>query len=128
MNTLPQLTEAQIQQQIIGFLRFQGFYVQRLNSGMLPMGEGASRRMIRMTKAGTPDLMAFRSIHEKILLTAPGQRSIERTRVQLVFIEVKRPGKKPTMLQSQVMAELEEHGALCMVATSIEDIERQLAL
>lgn len=109
-------TEAQIQQAIIGLLRFKGYYVQRMNSGMLPMGEGRSRRLIRMNRAGTPDIMAFRGfIHTNVYC--------DRKSVDILFIEVKRPGLKATPLQIEVMKELEEHGAKCIVAHSVEEVE-----
>lgn len=113
---------------ITHWLQYHGFYVQRLNSGRIPIDEGAKRRLIQLSEKGTPDLMAFRMIHEKILLTGKGAHSIDRTRTQLLFIEVKRPGKRATVIQSAKMQELEEYGALCFVATSIEDVAQQLAL
>lgn len=43
---------------------------------------------------------------------------------RLLCVEVKRPGNKPTDTQRMVMAELEAHGARCLVATSVEDVRR----
>ena len=121
------LTEHQIQTQLIHWLQAHRFYVQRLNAGQYALGEGKSRRFVQGVATGTPDLLAFRTIHEKILIT-DGGHSIDRDRLQLLFIEVKRPGKKLTVIQSAKMDELEEYGARCFVATSIEDVEREIAL
>lgn len=110
-----QPSEIQITRQIMSYLAFKGYYVMRLNSGMLPMGEGRYRRMIRMLPAGTPDIMAFK------VITDP-----DVDYVDLLFIECKRPGNKPTDRQRAAMQELEAHGARCFVATSIEDVEKQL--
>lgn len=93
----------------------KGYYCQRLNSGMIPMGEGRSRRMIRLVKSGTPDVMAFK--HYEL----DGEDF-----TKLLFIEVKRPGKKPTPLQTAKMEELEEYGARCIVAHSVEELQAQL--
>ncbi len=96
----------------------KGYYVQRLNSGMIPMGEGRSRRMIRLVKSGTPDIMAFRVVSPE---GAPNKGEID-----LVFIEVKRPKKKPTPLQILKMEELKSFGARCIVAHSVEEVEEAL--
>ena len=126
---LTQPRESTIQTEIIGYLQYLGFYVQRMNSGVLPMFYNGKKRIIRMTKAGTPDILAFREVEEKRQPVHPVDFGypITDTYTQLLFIEVKRPGNKPTILQSQVMQELEEHGARCFVATSVEDVEQQLA-
>lgn len=102
-------TEHQIQDSIIQYLRYKGYYVQRLNSGAIRTAAGG---LVRMSAVGTPDIMAFRLEKEWI---GPG--------VNLVFIEVKRPGKKATDLQKMRMRELEEYGARCIVATGIEDLK-----
>lgn len=107
-------TETQIQSAIMGFLRYKGYYVQRMNSGAL---RDQHNRLIRMNKAGTPDLMAFRK---------PSGWSANDPTVKLLFIEVKRPGNRPTPLQHAVMQELAEHGALCIVAHSVEEVKEAI--
>ena len=70
----------------------------RLISGREWVGEGRHSRFIMGHEAGTPDLMAFKRQENKfgsILLN-------------LLFIEVKVPGNKPTALQKAKMEELEE--------------------
>lgn len=89
----------------------------RLNSGRIPMTDyRGKQRMIWMGEKGTPDLMAFRK---------PYVFDKKYRLVQLLFIEVKRPGKKPTFNQEQMMKLLEEKGARCIVATGIEDLEKE---
>lgn len=107
-------TETQIMNAIIGLLRYRGFYVQRMNSGAL---RDKRNRLIRMNRAGTPDVMAFKGgcVHHF------------EDHVHLLFIEVKVPGNKPTPLQAEVMKELEEHGARCLVAHSVEEVEEAIA-
>jgi Holliday junction resolvase len=109
---LPQPTEHAIQTQLMQYLRTKGWYVMRLNSGKFSVGEGAGRRFINGQDAGTPDLMAF--------IALP-------TGIRLYFIEVKRPGKKPTPLQKAKMEDLEKYGAHCFVATCIEDLTNELS-
>ncbi len=103
--------EHQIQTTLIHYLRIKGFYVLRLNSGKFSVGEGRQRRFINGQEAGTPDLLALRQ-----------EGPSEEVSKQILFIEVKRPGKKPTLLQKAKMKELESYGATCIVATCIEDL------
>lgn len=111
-----QATETQIQFTIIGYLQYKGYYVQRMNSGGI---RDKRDRLVRMNRAGTPDIMAFKSAP----LSFDLQKNYAAPSVHLLFIEVKRPGNKPTALQNAVMAELEEHGARCLVAHSVEELE-----
>ena len=122
-SKLPGLTEKQIQDQIIQYLRMKHFYVQRLNAGQFEMGEGKSRRFIKGVATGTPDLMAFKTRSIEV--------HFERVYfIDLVFVEVKRPGlgkkSEPTPLQEMKMEELTGYGARCIVAHSIEEMEVQL--
>lgn len=111
---LPELTEHQIQTQIISRLAWEGFYVERRNSGKIRSSDKYGKsRMINLAPVGTPDVEAFRKKGEG---------------VELYFFEVKRPGNKPTWRQEEKMKELEGFGAKCFVVTSVEDLERQLKL
>lgn len=111
---LQELTEHEIQTQVINYLGYNGFYCMRLNSGKIRSSDKYGKsRMINLAPVGTPDLQAFRKKGDG---------------VQLYFFEIKRPGRKATWHQEQKMKELEEFGARCLVVTSIEDLERQLNL
>jgi hypothetical protein len=101
-------TEKQIQDTIIEYLKRKKWYVQRVNSGAMRMESKGKTYMMRMAVPGTPDVLAFKKLGDA---------------VNLVFIEVKRPGKKPTPLQIAKMQELESYGAKCLVAASIKDLE-----
>lgn len=113
-NDITNLSENQIQNAIMGLLRYKGYYVQRMNSGAL---RDKRDRLVRMNRAGTPDIMAFKTS----IVSEAKIRMLD-----LLFIEVKRPGKKPTPLQIEVMKEMEEHGARCIVAHSVEEVENVL--
>ena len=45
---------------------------------------------------------------------------------QFIGIEVKRPGKEPTPVQLRVIAEIREAGGIAFVATSVEDVRKEL--
>ena len=111
MNKLPPIREHQLQTLLINYLTGHGYYVQRLNAGKYPMGEGRNRRFVQGVAVGTPDIIAFKDIHGS---------------VDLMFIEVKVPGNKPTLLQTIKMQELEEHGAKCYVIHSLEELEEKM--
>lgn len=119
INKLPEATEHMIQTQLIHWLKYHGYYVQRLNSGKYSVGEGRNKRFIMGQDAGTPDIMAFKSVDDECGDTCP---HIAQTR--LYFIEVKRSMKhKATALQIAKMSELIDYGADCFIASSIEDLE-----
>lgn len=114
-------TEHQIQTLIKNYLTAKGWFCMRLNSGRIPMTDyNGRKRMIWMGEAGTPDLMAFRKIWlgDVFLNARPGV-------TDLLFIEVKRPGKKPTFNQEQMMKLLEEKGARGLVIHSLEELQKE---
>lgn len=103
-------SESQIQMAIMNYLEVRGYYVQRLNAGSYKTQTG----YVKGVKTGTPDIFAFRNSCKESQ-TGCGD-------VNLLFVEVKVPGNKPTVLQLMRMRELEEHGAQCVVASSVEDL------
>ena len=97
----PAIPERAIQAACIEYLRYRGYYILRLNSGALPNAQG---RSVRMLPAGTPDVLAIKD-------------------GRALFVEMKRAGAKPTVLQAMTMDTLSRHGARCLVATSVEDLQ-----
>jgi hypothetical protein len=95
----------------------KGYYVQRMNSGAL---RDSRNHLIRKNRAGAPDIMAFKLTVDSWMCTS--QHEI----LDLLFIEVKRPGNKPTALRKAVMAELESFGARSIVAHSMQEVENAL--
>lgn len=102
-------SEHQIQSAILEWLPYLGVYAWRNNSGMIAVGEGRYRRMIKLGKAGLPDIIG-----------------VHKTTGRMIAIEVKRPGKKPTELQENTIRELREYNAIAFVATSIDDVKKEL--
>ena len=115
MTKFGEASEKAIQESIMQYLRLKGYYCQRMNSGMInTMRANGSHGRVRLSPPGTPDIMAFKA--KKIELGFA-------TVTDLLFIEVKKPGKKPTSLQEFKMRELEEYGARCVVAHGVEELE-----
>lgn len=86
-----------------------GWYVMRLNSGKMSRtytnkSGVTKKRFINMLPPGTPDLFALK-------------------KGRVAFIEVKKPGNKPTYLQEEKMKELQSYGAVCLIARDPEDLE-----
>lgn len=104
-------TEKQTQTAIINYLRYKGWYVQRLNSGAMRMQAKGKEYLMRLAAPGTPDVVAFKNHAMPVGLT-------------ILFVEVKRHGKKPTLAQEQKMEELASFGATCLVADSVDDLEK----
>ncbi len=101
------------QKKIIEYLTLRGWVVERMNSGMMPAKYGGKTRYVHLHTAGTPDVQALRK-------TPNGY-------TEALYVEVKRPGEKPTEVQLAQHERLREKaGARVIVATSWEDVEREL--
>lgn len=96
--------EKAIEHQIEGYLRMKGYYVQKMQAGSMFV-EG---RRIKMSKAGTPDILAIKD-------------------GQAIWIEVKAPKGKVTVLQETKMKELESYGCKCYIAHSVEEVRDQIS-
>ena len=93
------MTETEIQQQIITTARTMGHKAYRMNSGKVRIGN----RRITLCEPGTPDL----------LIVMSGGR--------LLWIEVKRPGERPTETQKKRHKELRDMGHSVAVCHSLDD-------
>ena len=110
--------ESDIQNECIAYLESQGYYVQRLNAGGYKMAGG----FVHGVKAGTPDIMCFKEGD-----CDPAELGNQyEVHAELIFIEVKRPGGKITLLQEKKIEELREYGARCMVVYSLEELQDYL--
>ncbi len=105
----PITPEKDIQASIVAYLRFRNFYVMRLNAGALPNAQG---RLVRMLPAGTPDVCFG--------LTVDGL-------TYLAFVEVKRVGGRQSERQKLCQQDLDARGIPYVLATSIDDVEREIA-
>lgn len=106
MKLIPR--EHDIQTAILNYLGNKGIKAIRVNAGRYAVGEGKNRRMIMGAPTGTPDIIGV----------IPGGRAL--------YVEVKRPGKKPRPSQVQVMDEYKYFGAVVCVATSVDELQETL--
>ena len=101
------MTEHEIQREIVGALRRLGHLVFAVpNGGGRSVAEAGKLKAEGVT-AGVPDLFV------------PGRRA---------FIEVKKPGGRISPAQRDMMVKLRLLGYDCIVAYSVEDVERFFAL
>ena len=98
--------EHAIQQQIIEWLQYKGWFVWRQNSGMVMTNHNT---LVRMGTAGMPDVFALKD-------------------GLLIGVEVKQPGKKATDIQERMLEELRNHGAGTIVTHSVDELERWLKI
>lgn len=99
---LPTAREHDIQNMIINYLKYKGYFVIRHNSGMVENKYGGR---IKLGEAGIPDIYALKD-------------------GQSYFLEVKRSKKHlATDIQNNKMEEIEAHGGVCYVVSSIEDLQ-----
>lgn len=112
MNNI-QLSEHQIQNAILEYLAYNGVYAWRNNVGLARILSNGKERFIKMGKAGLPDIIG---------VLGKSYRHYGR----MLGIEVKRPGKKTSPMQDEVIGELSAFGAYVFVAYSVDDVEEQL--
>lgn len=114
------ISEHQLQNSIMQYLRMKGFYVTRMNSGALRSTDALGKmRLVRMHEAGTPDIMCFKEITRQ----ASGAHLLMVKHPIIYFFEVKIGKNKPTRLQEIRMRELEGKGAQCYVVYSLEQVQ-----
>lgn len=109
------IPERAIQGQILQYLHYRGIKAYRINAGMIPTGEKRSRRMIRLAPKGSADIWGV----------LPADRDGNNAG-RAIFVEVKAKGGKLTQFQELFLQEMKEQGAVCIVARSIDDVEREL--
>lgn len=102
-------TEKDIQNTIIAYLELAGHFVYRNNSGLFKHNyttkSGYNKTsMIRASVIGASDIIGC---------SKDGR---------YIAIEVKKPGKKPTVQQEQFLDEVRRRGGIARVATDINDV------
>jgi len=111
--------EKAIQAQILQYLAYSDVLAQRNNAGMLRASyitkAGAVHdRMVKLGTAGWPDVIGM-------LGTTYGSHA-----GQFLGIEVKRPGNKPTEIQTMKLDQITEYGGLAFLAWSLDDVVAKL--
>ena len=108
------LTEAQIQEQIVGFLRAKGCVVLENRSAR---GDSLLAKYGNKSAVGSPDLVV--ALPKNVTFTS----IVGSPDIHTFWIEVKRPGGKQSLAQSEWQRRLEAIGHLYIVATSLKDVE-----
>ena len=104
MRDLPAaLREAEIQRQVLDYLRLRRIPATRNQAGHVRVG----RSWINLGTTGWPDIVAC-------------------WRGRFLGIEIKRPGEEPEPEQLRAHAELAAAGALILVVHSLEELEAGL--
>jgi hypothetical protein len=107
----PKITEAMVLKSCLALLSYHpriGLY-WRANTGAMTLRSGNRQRFVRFGVAGQPDIFA--------VLKPFGQ---------LIGIECKRPGNKPTAAQDAFGDALEASGGVYVVAISAEALKRAI--
>ncbi len=92
-------SETDIKKIITQYLKRSGYFVIRINSGRAKGGK------IHMAEAGTPDIFALKD-------------------GQSYFLETKKNSKLvPSAIQQEKMRQIESHGGVCYVVSSLEQVQ-----
>lgn len=102
------VTEAQIQSAILQYLNLKGILAWRANSGMHMAHHNGKDYMIRLAPKGTSDIIGCLG------------------NGKMLAIEVKRPKGVPTSDQQNFIDKINQRGGVAFVATSIDDVEKEL--
>lgn len=107
------LSEKQIQSQIIDYLNSNGFTVWRQNTGVMEKEYKGVKRLVRFGKVGMADIIGLRKKDGRF-----------------IAVEVKRPTtrKNLTEQQSMFLKTIKISGGIAFVATSIDEVERELTI
>lgn len=102
------MSEQDLVNQIIEYLRLSGACAIRINSGVQVIQGAAGRRVFRGAPAGTSDIIAC-------------------VNGRFLAVECKLEGNKPTPAQSDFLDGIRQRGGLAIVAYSLEDVINCLA-
>ncbi len=111
MTAISQLTEAQIQRQILDWLAAKGILAFRMQSGATLSSYKGKQRMVRYGVPGMADILSFPCFH--------GENRI-------VWIEVKAAKGKQSDLQQSFQRQVENHYQRYVLAYSLEDVQKAL--
>lgn len=121
---VPELLEKDIQKQCLGYLEALGIFHWRQNSGAvtIPGTSAHTRRFIRFnTKKGMSDIIGILP-QDEVLKDGTKARF-----GNLLAIEVKRPGKKPTPDQEEFLKAVNEQGGVAFVVHSVDELKEEMA-
>lgn len=106
LNKALEVSESDIQKQIIEYLNLKGHYVWRNNTGGTPYIYKGKQRFIHYGKKGSSDILG---------VAKDGK---------IIAIEVKRPGNNLTPEQTWFLGEINGRGGYGIFAYSLDDVIR----
>jgi hypothetical protein len=104
-------SEQELQNAIITYLQYRGFWTMRINSGMVKTEKG---RMVKLAMAGVPDVLAIK----------PPTAVPPAPYAQVYWFEIKKPGKKSTPIQKMRQDELRAAGCKVYEIHSLEEMQQ----
>ena len=108
------LSEKQIQDSILGYLKLKGIFSWRNNTGSMMATYKGKVRRIRFGFRGVSDILGIAPLSHGL---APGR---------FFAIEVKRAGKTPTADQQAFLDAVKREGGIAIVARSLKDVQEIL--
>jgi hypothetical protein len=122
-------SEAEVSKVCRDWLTLNHFRWFRMNSGVIPMGSGPNKRMIRLCPPGTPDVLILLPIVARFTEPEPGATGIDVSG-GAVWLEFKRPlgvkggasGREQTDDQRQFQRDAEAAGERYVVIRSLDDL------
>jgi len=100
------LTEHELMNWCISWLSLKGHYVQRINSGKIPVFQsGRIARMVKLAETGTPDIIGF-----------------HKDTGQFIGIEIKVKPNKPLPAQVEFITNLKRCGGIGAIVYSQEEM------
>ena len=120
----PARRESEIQKAVLAHLALvPGVVAFRMNTGAFSGEYKGRRRFVRFGKRGLSDIIGWR--HEDMGVDDQGNWcSVSVAR--FLAIEIKKPGKPPTPEQAAFLAQVKAAGGLAFVATSVDDVVKEL--
>ena len=121
--------EREIQRAILDFLKtVPGVVAWKTGGGLLTLADG---RRVRMGHKGVSDIVGFRSEYLPIFQPNTPQvprRPADEKIAVFIAVEVKRPGRFPTVEQKAFLDAVKTAGGISIVARSVEDVRRGLGI
>ncbi len=118
-------SEKEIQDSILEYLKMRGVFCWRQNTGGMAGEHKGKKWFVRFGYPGVADIIGI--LPQKCLLT-PHDDIVSCGRIAGTFlaIEVKRPGAKQADSQIEFQRQVETHGGIYILATSVDEVRRAL--
>ncbi len=124
-------TEGEIQTAILEFLkRCPGVVAWKSGTGSFRASYKGHERFIRIGLKGCADIIGWRGEvqREKLVDSKHGMIVGEARTARFLAIEVKKPGEPLRPEQAMFLERAKRDGALAFVASSVEDVARELGV